>query len=547
MRDGAGNSSRVIGVVSDISESKRRAEHNALVLEASAALASGQVNDAALGDVLAAMLPRLGDVALFELVEGESVRRIARADQPALRQLIERVGCPPQGGGPAQLRQVGLHSRLSVPLSYQQRTLGRLTLAFRREGAGHDDQHREIVQEIADRVAAALTNARLYRELERSESEAQAAYAEARAAARRKDEFLAMLGHELRNPLAPITTALELMRRSDERSFAHERTIIERQVEHLVRLVDDLLDVSRITRGKIEIKRRPVELATVVGRALEMASPLLDRRRQRIELAVPREGLLVNGDEHRLAQVLSNVLTNASKYSDPEASIGIEATREDGDVVVRVIDAGSGIEPEMLPELFDLFAQGASATDRAQGGLGLGLAIVKSLVELHQGTVTVESEGRGRGTTVAVRLPAIAPPASGVFSIPSGTFEPSTPRRVLVVDDNRDLAETLGALLEREGHEVCIAHDGPGALDLVDQFQAEVALIDIGLPVMDGHELALRLRQQVGDELLLIAISGYGQERDRERSIHAGFAEHLVKPVDVDQMLGLLEDLSKGE
>ena len=363
---------------------------------------------------------------------------------------------------------------------------------------------------------------------------------DAEAANRAKDEFLAMLGHELRNPLAPILTALQLMTLRGLTGAERERRIIERQVKHVVGLVDDLLDVSRITRGKVQLRREYLDLADVIGKAIEMTSPAIEERQHTLLVDVPR-GLGADGDSARLAQVFANLLTNAAKYTEPHGTIRITAAREGGEVVVRVSDTGSGIAPEMLPHVFDLFVQERQAVNRAQGGLGIGLAIVHSLVEAHGGTVTAASGGKGAGSTFAVRLPVAermpqAPP-------PLDALAPAASDgcRVLLVDDNRNAAELLADSLRAMGYSVGVAFDGPAALHLVGSFVPDVALLDLGLPVMDGFELAERLRSGRGlDQLPLIAITGYGQEVDRRRTAAAGFCGHLVKPVDVhalDQMI----------
>jgi PAS domain S-box-containing protein len=360
----------------------------------------------------------------------------------------------------------------------------------------------------------------------------------AEGANRAKDEFLAMLGHELRNPLSPILTALHLMRLRGNDSSERERTVIERQVTHLTRLVDDLLDVSRIARGKVELKEEVIEMADIVGKAIEMASPLLEQRTHLLTVRVPRHDLAVRGDGTRLAQVASNLLTNAAKYTPPGGTITIEAEEALGDVVLRVRDTGMGIRPDVLPRIFDLFVQETQAIDRAQGGLGLGLTIVRNLVERHHGSVSAHSEGPGRGSEFVVRLPRVTSTIPESASIPAaaagGTPQPAShARRILVVDDNQDAAEMLAGALQNKGFETQVAHDAPAALRLAQTFIPDIAFIDIGLPVMDGYELAERLRQVPGlERIRLVALTGYGQESDRVRSRAAGFHEHLVKPVD---------------
>ncbi|UQA57833.1 MEDS domain-containing protein [Polyangium aurulentum] len=361
---------------------------------------------------------------------------------------------------------------------------------------------------------------------------------------RRKDEFLAMLGHELRNPLAPMLTALELMRlRGGAQTFRKETEVLERQVQHLVGLVDDLLDVSRITRGKIELRCQKVEIGEVVGRAIEMASPLLEQRKHSLTVDVPAQGLAVNGDPVRLAQIVSNLLNNAAKYTDPGGSVAVIATTDGEAITLRVRDSGAGIPPDLLPRIFELFIQGARTFDRAQGGLGLGLPIVKNLVELHGGTVEVRST-LGKGSEFVVRLPAMKAASRDAHADAHADVQAKAGgnMKVLVVDDNVDAAAMLLEVLSASGYAVQMAHDGPSALAAARRFQPDVAVLDIGLPVMDGYELGGRLRSLPGlEDVRLIALTGYGQEGDRAQSTQSGFSAHLVKPVDLAALRGLLE------
>jgi signal transduction histidine kinase len=370
---------------------------------------------------------------------------------------------------------------------------------------------------------------------------------EADAANRAKDEFLAMLGHELRNPLSPIVTALQLMNLRGETGSPRERAIIERQVRHLTGLVDDLLDISRITRGKVELRRRRVELADVVAQAIETASPMLEQHRHELRVDVARAGLVVDADADRLAQVLANLLTNAAKYTRPGGRIAVTAAREGDEVALRVRDSGIGIDPDFMPHIFEPFSQARQAIDRSSGGLGLGLAIVRSLVGLHGGAVSAASEGRGRGAEFTVRLPAPGPEAPEDAAAPahaSPADGDDEARRVLVVDDNEDAAHALAAGLGLLGYRVRIAHDGPSALRLAETFEPDIALLDIGLPVMDGYELARRFTEHPRlARALRIAITGYGQDRDRRRSAAAGFSAHIVKPIELDRLHAILARL----
>jgi PAS domain S-box-containing protein len=364
---------------------------------------------------------------------------------------------------------------------------------------------------------------------------------------RRKDEFLAMLSHELRNPLAPILTATQLMRLSGDVATPYERDVIERQAEYLVRLVDDLLDVARVASGKVTLAKEPIELASVVAKAVEATERLLEQRQQRLHLSVPLTGLLVDADEVRLTQVVSNLLSNAARYTPAGGRVEVSGLREADEVVLRVRDNGIGIDPALQPQVFDLFLQGPRGADRAEGGLGLGLSLVRSLTVLHGGTVSVHSDGPGRGSEFTVRLPASQAVTRAGADRPSASRRRSDAgpgRRVLVVDDNRDAAATLSRILAMAGHEVRTAYDASQALLLVGDFRPEVGILDIGLPVMDGYELAHELRARLGDSsLLLIALTGYGRDRDRERSEEAGFAAHILKPVDVEELVRLVSNL----
>lgn len=375
----------------------------------------------------------------------------------------------------------------------------------------------------------------------------------AESANRAKDEFLAMLGHELRNPLSPILTALQLMKLRGNDASERERTVIERQVNHLTRLVDDLLDVSRIARGKVELKEEIVEIAEIIAKAIEIASPLLEQRAHSLDVQVQRKGLRVKGDSTRLSQVVSNLLTNAAKYTPPAGHITIRTEGDDSDVVVRVRDTGMGIAPEVLPCVFDLFVQEPQAIDRSQGGLGLGLTIVRNLVERHGGTVSASSDGPGTGSEFVVRLPRVtrvsmldeAPvdKSAQASTVPRRSDSP----RILVVDDSVDGAEMLAAALAAKGYDARVAHDAPSALRIASEFRPALAFLDIGLPVMDGYELAAHLRELPElNEIKLIALTGYGQESDRRRSREAGFDDHLVKPVDFAAVESVLAECTRA-
>jgi signal transduction histidine kinase/CheY-like chemotaxis protein len=384
--------------------------------------------------------------------------------------------------------------------------------------------------------------------LEKAHAEREKLLEQLEAASRSKDEFLAMLGHELRNPLSPIVTSLRLIKLKGDSTTTREWQVIDRQVEHLTRLVDDLLDISKITRGKVELRRETVEIASVIDKAIEMASVLLEQRSHRLSTEVPRAGLLWSGDPVRLAQVVANLLTNAARYTPPGGDISLQARREHDDVVISVKDNGVGISPEMLPRIFELFVQGKRSTDRFEGGLGIGLTLVRTLVAAHGGNVVARSDGSGKGSEFVITLPAAADGAvpSIAARVPPLRALPHG-KRVLVVDDNEDAADLLAEALRAVGHEVAIANDPVVALSVAARFRPEIAVLDIGLPVMDGYELATRLRQQPGSAACrLIALTGYGQDHDRVRSLDGGFQTHLVKPVDLDRLMSAVDGSQAG-
>jgi two-component system CheB/CheR fusion protein len=365
---------------------------------------------------------------------------------------------------------------------------------------------------------------------------------------RRKDEFLALLAHELRNPLAPVRNAVQIMKLLGPVAppLQQAREMIDRQVEHLTRLVDDLLDVSRITRGKITLRKEPAELSAILTRAVETSRPLIEANRHTLTVSIPPDSIRVIADPTRLEQVFANLLNNAAKYTERGGSVALIVERHGDVVAVRVRDTGFGIPAEVLPHVFDLFMQADRTLDRAQGGLGIGLTLVKALVEMHGGTVTAHSAGLGKGSEFVVQLPVVKDKGQGT----KGEAESPTPgpspfglrpsRRVLVVDDNRDAAESLGMLLRLWGHEVRTAHDGRSGLKAALSYRPQVVLLDIGLPGLDGYEVARRLREEFGGAALLVAMTGYGREEDRRRAEEVGFDAHLTKPADPAALRSLL-------
>jgi signal transduction histidine kinase len=374
---------------------------------------------------------------------------------------------------------------------------------------------------------------------------------------RHKDEFLAMLAHELRNPLAPIHNAVQLMHRQSftDPRLAWSRDVIGRQLAHLTRLVDDLLDVSRITRGKINLNKEVIELETLMTRTVETVQPLIDERGHTLTVDVPKGMLAVLGDPTRLVQAIGNVLSNAAKYTERGGRITLAAAESDAELVIRVRDNGIGIPADLLPMIFNLFTQLDRTSGAAQSGLGIGLALVQRLVEMHGGSVTAHSDGLGHGSEFVIRLPLfirekiesgqpIQQLSALEQSMTNADHATRTQRRILVADDNNDALESLATLLQLSGHEVYTAANGAMALESAEQHRPEVALLDIGMPKLDGYEVARRIRAQPwGQRITLVALTGWGQDSDRKRSQEAGFDSHLVKPLDLDKLTELLAAL----
>jgi PAS domain S-box-containing protein len=566
---GAGRPERMVGVALDITERKRAEQDTRFLADASATLASLVDYGSTLQKVARLAVPAFADWCAVDMLEGDgSLRRLAVAhvDPPKVELAHElhrrfppdpsapqgvwniiRTGRPelfpdiadellvrsvPDAGLLGILRELGLRSYLGVPLAVRGRVLGVLTFIAAESGRRYDTTDLAVAEDLAHRAAVAIENARLYQEV--------------RVADRRKDEFLAMLAHELRNPLAPIRNALYILKLpgASETVAERARALMERQVEHMVRLVDDLLDVSRIMRGKIELRREPVELATVVARAVETSQPVFEAEGHELTVTVAPEPLPLDGDLVRLAQVVSNLLNNAAKYTERGGKVWLTGGREGDQAVVRVRDTGVGIALDMLPVIFDMFVQADRRTKNSQGGMGIGLTLVRRLVELHGGSVEAHSAGLGQGSEFVVRLPLTHRTGDA-----NGREEPAgqspageaAPRRVLVVDDNVDAADSLALLLRMEGHAVTVAHDGLTALTQAAADPPELALLDIGMPKMDGYELARRFRADPAlRDVVLVALTGWGQDEDRRRTREAGFDHHLVKPVEPEALHGLL-------
>ena len=379
-------------------------------------------------------------------------------------------------------------------------------------------------------------------------SASKAAEQALRAADRRKDEFVATLAHELRNPLAPIRNAVRILKARGLPDAQSEwaTAVLERQVQLMARLLEDLLDVSRITRNKLELRTERVDLAAVVETAVETSRPVIDAGGHELTVTLPTESVYLEADATRLSQVFANLLNNAAKYTEDGGRVALTAARHDGDVVVSVKDSGIGIAAEVLPRVFDMFSQVTPTLLRSQGGLGIGLSLARGLVELHGGSIAVKSDGLGQGSEFVVRLPLAAAAPVGEPARP-GDGPPKAPPacRILIVDDNRDSADSLAMLLRLMGHEVSTAYDGEQAVEVASAFRPDVALLDIGMPKLNGYEACRRIREQPwGRDMILVALTGWGQEEDRRRTRAAGFNQHIVKPVDLNALLPLLSSSS---
>ena len=529
--DAGGAVRGIVGLAYDITNRKRAEERLAILAEAGRALAHASDADTVHARLAAVAVPTLADwAAVYIDTDGvltptEVAHGDAIAPEEAWRLARSLLA---SRGDVARVQEIEAGSVALAPLVARGARLGALALGAR--PGSWDAADLALVDELARRGSAALELAEQLEVRRRTAARLE-------EADRKKDEFLALLGHELRDPLAPIATALDVVElRGDG---PPELEVIRRQIAHLTRLVGDLLDISRITSGMLELARRPVELDAIMQGAIELASPQLERGAHDLAVDVP-PGLVVDGDPDRLAQVFANLLTNAARYTPQHGHVAIVAARDAGEVVVRVTDDGIGIAPDLLPHVFEPFVQGKL---RAAGGLGLGLALVKSLVERHGGAVEAASAGAGRGSAFTVRLPASA---ARVLDPPRRRLARSSTHargRLLVVDDNVDAAALLGQLLRELGYDVAIAHDAPAALELAARQPPEIALLDLGLPLMDGYELAQRLRASHAP-VRLVAVTGYGRPPDIERGRAAGFEHHLGKPVDVHRLADVLRQLT---
>ena len=566
LRDAEGRVVEWSGSGTDIDERKRSEENLRFLADASAALVEITDFEATLKRIAQIALPSFADWAEVTVLdpsgkvrrlaalhwdaertrfaedlerrypasEDGTARRAIRSGQPILvpdvneRMLREAAR---SGEHLELLRSLRLRSYLCVPMRTSERILGAIAFATSESGRAFTEFDLEVAEELARRAAIALENARLVRELKEAD--------------RRKDEFLAVLAHELRNPLAPVRNAIEILRSlpspAPQLQWTHD--VIDRQVRQLSRLVDDLLDVSRITSGKIELRKDRIELAAAVRIALESSRPVIERGGHELTVRVAPEPVWLDADLARLAQVLSNLLNNAAKYTRSGGHIWVAAERRGGEAWVCVRDNGIGIQPGMLARIFDMFTQAGSAGDHSQGGLGIGLTLVRRLVEMHGGRVEARSEGIGRGSEFVVRLPVAQEASRGDSrrdEAPAPASQPSS-RRILVVDDHRDAADSLCMLLKARGHDVRVAYDGIEAVGAAVTFRPDVVLLDIGLPKLSGNDAARRIREARGEGVLLIAVTGWGQQEDRRRAKEAGFDHHLTKPVDPSDISRLID------
>ena len=569
----AGEPERMIGICMDITDRQRSVQTARFLADASAALAVLVDFDSTLQKVCSLAVPHFADWATVDLAESDGeLRRVAVAHidsaKVELAHELHRRFPPdpktPHGAweilrtGQSELvpditdemlvqstqeaelldilRELGLKSYIGVPLKVRNKTLGVITFIAAESGVRYDEADLAVAQDLASRAAIAIENAQLYREL--------------RDADRRKDEFLATLAHELRNPLAPIRNGLQVMRLSgsDAGMIAEARSMMERQLNHMVRLVDDLLDVSRITRNKLDLRKQRVELASVLHSAIETSRPLIEHSRHTFSVNMPTTPIFVNADPVRLSQAFSNLLNNSAKYTEPGGKVSLQVELAEGFVVVRINDNGLGIPADALPRLFQMFSQVDRNMEHAQGGLGIGLTLVRRLVELHGGTVAASSGGPGKGSEFVVQLPTLNLPEEVLGNqLPEKQASGmNSKRRILVVDDNQDSALSLAMMLNIMGHEVQTAHDGLAAIESASEFLPDIILLDIGLPKLNGYEACRRIREQPWSaHMVIVALTGWGQDEDRRRSAEAGFDHHFVKPVEITALQGLLASESR--
>jgi signal transduction histidine kinase/DNA-binding response OmpR family regulator len=508
-----------------------------LLLRAAALLLSSEQPAQTMGTLFSHIAPHfdLHAYVYMSVEGGDSMRLVSCGGiEPGAASAITRLDGSADPLAPL-MRAHGMRANMFFPLIADGRLLGVLSFATRSRDR-FDEQEQGFLRTIAHYVTIASERAALMDELRETD--------------RRKDEFLATLAHELRNPLAPIRNALHIMRLdADETTIAQAHAMMERQLGHMVRLIDDLLDLSRITRGKLELRKEPVDLAAVIANAVETARPLIEAAGHELSVSLATAVGPIEADAVRLAQVVSNLLSNAAKYTDRGGRIVLTTRRGEREVAISVRDSGIGIPPESLPTVFDMFMQVDRSSDRSQGGLGIGLTLVKNLVEMHGGRVEAKSDGAGKGSEFIVHLPfasAATTPAVARESASPGK-ETSGCRRVLVADDNADAAFSMAAMLRLMGHDVRIVRNGAHALEEAARFRPDVALLDIGMPVMNGYEVARRIRRERwGGAVVLAALTGWGQDEDKRRAAEAGFDAHFTKPVDPNDIETLIARLAGG-
>lgn len=572
VRDEAGNIVRWFGTGTDIHNQKRAEEALRYLAEASAALAGVVDYESTLQKVANLAVPYFADWSAVDVLEDGSLRRLAVSHQDLAKLELanelsrtypvnlaedEGVAAVLRTGKPQivsditdemliagardekhleLIRSLGLKSYICVPLIVGNESFGVLTFATAESGRKYGESDLTMAIDLANRASVAVNNTQLYEALRDND--------------RRKDEFLATLAHELRNPLAPIRNSLQILKlgQLDEDTVERSLDMMERQLQHLVRLVDDLLDVSRVMRGKIELRKESVELAAIVARAIETVQPLIDAQGHHLTVKLPSESVTLNADPVRLAQVIGNLLTNSAKYTEPGGRIALTVERSGETAQIRIRDNGIGIEKHLLPRIFELFVQAEHGTTRTQGGLGIGLTLVRNLVEMHNGTVEAHSEGLGKGSEFVVTVPANTGGTRRPARSEAGSVRPKRTEsglRLLVVDDNQDSANSLAMLLRFQGHDVRVAYGGEAALTDVPSYEPHAVFLDIGMPGIDGYEVARRLRQQFSSrKLVLAALTGWGQQDDRRRTAEAGFDHHLVKPVEPQALKLVLDQLA---
>ncbi|MBM4439643.1 MAG: response regulator [Candidatus Rokubacteria bacterium] len=553
-----GSVESLMTLVRDVTEQKRAEERARLLWEAAAVLLTANDPDGMLRELFARIGPHVGvdvyvnhvtdesgDALRLASCEGiavDTARAIARLDfgqdvagTVALRRQPLVVTSIQQSDDVQvrALKSFGIRACVCHPLVAETRVLGTLTFASRTRDQFEPDEV-AFLETICHYVTVAYERLRLLNELKEAD--------------RRKDEFLATLAHELRNPLAPLRNAAQLLRVKEpaDSELRWGRDVIERQVAYLTRLIDDLLDISRITRNKLELRTQRVDLAEIIHGAIESSRPLIEQRGHALTAALPSHPVSLDGDLVRLAQVFLNLLNNAAKYTEPGGRISLTAELEGAEVVVRVKDTGIGIPGDVLPSVFELFFQVDRSLERSQGGLGVGLSLVRRLVELHGGRVEARSDGIGAGSEFTVRLPVLADTPIATQSREAEGDGRTTPaaRRILVVDDNRDSADSLAMLLRLTGEDVTTAYDGVEALEAAAHWRPDVVVLDIGMPKLNGYDACRGIRaERWGKGMVLIALTGWGQDQDRRRTEEAGFDAHLVKPVDPDALLALLARL----